>query len=237
MNLKEIKVSKDGTHHSLHGKPIYGKRFQAVLKFHQPGLAPVTDESGAYHITTKGQPAYETRFIKTFGFYFDKAAVITSTGWGHINIKGELIYEVKYAWVGNYQENVCTVRDQKGNYFHIDDAGERFYQENMFYAGDFKDDISAIRMKNGFCTHIYKDGSFVHNKKFIDLDVYHKRFAKARDDKGWFHIDLNGNQLYNQRFLSIEPFYNGFAFVETLDGIRQVIDEKGEKVHVILETV
>jgi len=235
MNIKEIKISKDGTHHIFNGEPIYEKRFQTVLKFHQPGFAPVNDESGAYHISMKGQPAYENRFIKTFGFYFDKAAVITNTGWGHVNTKGELIYEEKYAWVGNYQENVCTIRDQNGNYFHINDVGERIYNENMLYAGDFKDDIAVIRKKTGLCTHVYINGDYIHNQYFLDLDIYHKKLARARDDEGWFHIDLNGHKMYNQRFQIVEPFYNGFAFVETIDGIKQIINEKGEKVHSILE--
>ena len=237
MNLRDIKISKDGTHHILNGEPIYEKRFQTILKFHQPGLAPVIDEAGAYHITMNGLPAYKDRFIKTFGYYFDKAAVIANTGWGHINIKGELVYEANYAWVGNYQENVCTVRDQRGKYYHIDDIGERLYQEDMLYVGDFNEDIAAIRKKNGLCTHIYKDGSFVHNQYFLDLDVYHKGFARARDNRGWFHVDLMGNQIYNKRFRSIEPFYNGFAFVEDYKKIRKIINETGEIVHVILDKI
>jgi hypothetical protein len=35
---------------SFDGKQIFGRQFIEVLKFHSPGLAPVQDESGSYHI-------------------------------------------------------------------------------------------------------------------------------------------------------------------------------------------
>ena len=37
-------------------------RFLEVLKFHAPGLAPVRDAFGAYHVTPDGHPAYESRY-------------------------------------------------------------------------------------------------------------------------------------------------------------------------------
>ena len=234
MNIEEIKVSDDNTHHLLNNKPLYKKRFTHVLKFHQPGLAPVIDNSSAYHIKVNGEPAYSKRFIRTFGFYFDKAAVITEDGWSHIDARGELIYTEKYQWVGNYQNNICMVRNKDGHYFHIDHHGNRLYNEDMLYAGDFRDDIAVIRKQNGLCTHIYSNGKLIHNKYFIDLDVYHKGFARARDKKGWFHINLDSKPCYKHRFMMIEPFYNGFALVEDFEFNKLIINEKGEVIHKIV---
>jgi len=62
----------------------------------------------------------------------------------------------------------------------------------------------------------------------LDLGVYHKNFATARDKRGWFHIDMQGEELYPQRYLMIEPFYNGFALVTDSDGKKIVINEQGE---------
>ena len=62
--------------------------------------------------------------------------------------------------------------------------------------------------------------------EFIDLGVFHKNFATAKDKDGWFHIDKNGKELYSKRFLSIEPFYNGFALVDTTSG-KAIIDQQG----------
>ena len=62
-------ISEDASHHVYRGRPAYRSRFHEVLKFHEPGLAPVRDASGAYHITHDGRPAYEPRHMRTFGFY------------------------------------------------------------------------------------------------------------------------------------------------------------------------
>ena len=64
----------------------------------------------------------------------------------------------------------------------------------------------------------------------MDLGVFHKNFAVAKDTDGWFHIDTDGNELYKERYLMIEPFYNGFALVTKFDGNKQIISEKGETI-------
>ncbi len=235
MNLRKIIVSNDNTHHLFNEKPLYAKKFKRVFKFHPPGLAPVLDESGAYHIELDGNEAYKERFIKTFGYYFDKAAIITKEGWGHIDIKGNLVYEPIYDWVGNYQDEVCTVRDKKGSYFHIKDNGDRVYSANMLYAGDFRNEIAVVRKNNGLCTHIYKDGTSVHGKYFIDLDVFHKGFARAKNKEGWFHINEEGKEIYQEKYKCNEPFYNGYALVENMLGNRLIIDEGGNYVHTVIE--
>ena len=83
------------------------KRFQNVLKYHEPGFAPVLDEEGAYHIDLSGIASYQHRFIRTFGFYQNRAAVETSEGWGHILPNGDFLYPEKYEWCGNFQEGFC----------------------------------------------------------------------------------------------------------------------------------
>lgn len=81
---KAFTCAPEGTHHVLHGRPVYLKRFDEVLKFHSPGLAAVRDRSGAYHIDPGGQAVYAQRHLRTFGFYQERAAVRTSSGWMHI---------------------------------------------------------------------------------------------------------------------------------------------------------
>ena len=53
-------------------------------------------------------------------------------------------------------------------------------------------------------------------------------FATAKDEKGWFHIDIHGKALYSKRYLIVEPFYNGFALVTDFENNKQIINEKGE---------
>jgi len=227
MNWKDIQVSEDSTHFFFDGIPIFDKTFIEVLKFHSPGLAPVIDNSGAYHIDISGNELYSNRYSRTFGFYCNRASVNDNNRWFHINEKGDKIYSVSYLWTGNYQENICTVRNTDNQYFHIDLNGNRIYEQSYVYAGDYKDGIACVKSQDGLYRHIDNKGKFINDKSFIDLGIFHKNFATAKDKKGWFHIDKQGNELYNIRFLTIEPFYNGFALVTTFENKKIIIDEKG----------
>ncbi|MGM0582796.1 MAG: WG repeat-containing protein [Bacteroidota bacterium] len=230
MNFKDIKVSECGTFFLYKGQRIFNKFFKEVLKFHSEGLAPVCDDTGWYHIDVNGTPLYKERYDRVFGYYYSKAAVIFDGLWFHVDIKGEKCYNEVYAWVGNYQENVCTVRNLDDQYFHIDANGEKLYLDTYRYAGDFKDGFAVVKLKNGKCKHINKSGDDLNGKLFFNLGVFHKSFATAKDKKGWFHIDKKGNPLYDERYLMVESFYNGFSLVETFDNEQLVIDESGEVV-------
>jgi len=229
MNWQNIKVSNDNTHFLFDGKHIFGKEFIEVLKFHSPGLAPVKNESGSFHIDSFGIQLYAVRFTRTFGFYCNRATVVQDNIWFHLTDKGERAYSISFSWTGNFQENLCTVRDNNNNYFHIDLYGNRIYSDNFIYCGDFKDGIACVKQGNGFYKHINNVGQFLNDKEFSDLGIYHKNFATAKDKNGWHHIDKNGNEIYSKRFLNVEPFYNGFALVTTIDNQKIVIDEWGKQ--------
>lgn len=224
-NLADIVVSECETHHIRQGKQFYQKIFDKVLKYHQPGLAPVVDSTGAYHIDLAGNPAYHTRYKKTFGYYHDVAAVESEDGWFHIDTAGNPVYKVRYRWCGNFQGGVCVVEGEKG-FFHINTAGDRLYQQSFVYVGDFRDGIAVVQTSQGY-RHIRQDGTFLHEHIFIDLDVFHKSYARAKDDRGWYHIDFLGKPIYQKRYAMVEPFYNGVARVEGFGGELLRIDESG----------
>lgn len=230
MNWQDIKASADGTHFLFKGNQIFGKRFIEVLKFHSPGLAPVKDESGSYHIDISGKQLYNYRFSRTFGFYCNRAAVVQVDHWYHITDTGNGAYKQTFSWTGNYQENLCPVRDFANNYFHIDLDGNRIYSGSFVYCGDFKDGYACVKTPNGLYLHIDTKGNFLNDKVFLDLGVFHKNFATALDKDGWFHIDKSGNEIYSQRFLAVEPFYNGCALVTQFDNNKIIIDEYGQKI-------
>ena len=106
---RDYRISADGSHHVYQESPAYSPRFHEVLKFHAPGLAPVCDASGAYHITPDGQPAYGQRHLRTFGCYEGRAAVHSQCGWFHVLPNGMPLYPKRYAWCGNFQEGRCPV--------------------------------------------------------------------------------------------------------------------------------
>lgn len=224
------KVSQDESCHVINQVPIYKMRYEQVLKFHAPGLAPAKDGSGAFHIDENGSSVYPQRYLRTFGFYEGLAAVHSSEGWLHIFPDGQEAYPERFAWCGNFQEGFSSVRDAKGNYFHINLQGKRSYNQVFCYVGDFREEMAVVQNHKGMHTHITPEGCLVHGKWFIDLDVYHKGFARAKDEKGWFHIDKKGNSIYSERYKNIEPFYNGMARVETEGGALCLIEESGERV-------
>ena len=129
MNWKNIKTAVDNTYFIYDDKPVFNKKFTEVLKFHSPGLAPVLDSSGAYHIDGEGLELYQKRYQRTFGFYCNRAAVIENNRWYHINEMGEKVYTTSYLWTGNYQEDICTVRNDNNQYYHIDLNGNPIYKE------------------------------------------------------------------------------------------------------------
>lgn len=228
MIWQKLRVAATCTHHvDDFDRPAYAARFDDVLKFHAPGLAPVTKSGAAWHIHEDGSPAYDTRFLRTFGYYEGLAAVESAEGWLHIDAEGRAAYDARHAWCGNFQGGICTVRDVDGLYRHIRLNGEPRYYERWRYAGDFRDGVAVVQRDDGQSTHIDGSGGRCHGQWFLDLDVFHKGFARARDDLGWMHVDRRGQPVYARRFAAVEPFYNGQARVERSDGGLEVIDERG----------
>ena len=230
MSWQASVVAPCRTHHLIAGRPAYSARFDEVLAFHEPGLAPVLREGHAWHVTLDGSPAYRRDFIRTFGFYESAATVVAADGWSHILPDGDDAYPRRFAWCGNFQERRCAVRELDGAYRHILTTGQAAYSATWGYAGDYRDGQAVVQALDGRSTHVDLGGRFTHRCWFIDLDVFHKGFARARDDDGWMHVGRDGTPAYKQRFAAVEPFYNGQARVERFDGGLEIIDQAGNLV-------
>lgn len=222
------KVSPCGTHHvNSDGRAAYQRHFDRVLPFHAPGLAPVKLTHTAWHILPDGTDAYKARFDETFGFYCGVAAVVSDGLWFHIDSEGNPLYESRYAFVGNFQNDACVVCDFEGSYYHIDLSGKPLYSSKWSYCGDFREGTAVVQGRDGLSSHIDFSGKLIHGQWFMDLDVFHKGYARARSNDGWHHISMAGKPLYPARYANVEPFYNGCSRVETGDGALKVINEKG----------
>jgi hypothetical protein len=230
VSWRELLASPDGTHHVRDGRPAYDARFDEVLKFHAPGLAPVSRGGEAWHIDPRGEAVYPRRFRRAFGFYEDRAAVEGEDGWHHIVPSGEDAYGRRFAWCGNFQGGRSTVRAADGLYHHLRPDGSPCYPKRWRYAGDYRDGVAVVQGDDGRSTHIDAAGALLHGQWFTDLDVFHKGHARARDRDGWFHVDARGQALYRHRFAMIEAFYNGQALVERHDGSKLVIGHDGEAI-------
>jgi|JI10StandDraft_1071094.scaffolds.fasta_scaffold00495_4 broad specificity phosphatase PhoE len=230
MAWRGLRVSAERTHHVRAGAPAYVSRFREVLSFHEPGLAAAVADDGAMHIDVRGLPAYAVRFDRTFGFYEGWAAVQVRDDWFHVRPDGRPQSALRFAWCGNYQGGRCVVRTRDGRYFHLGSDGTPAYHHRWRYAGDYRDGAAVVQGEDGRHTHIDDAGSILHGRWFVDLDVFHKGFARARDEAGWTHVGPDGLPRYERRFAGVEPFYNGQARVERFDGGLEVIDERGEAI-------
>ena len=229
-------VSDDGTHHVVDCSPLYESRFSLVREYHEPGIAPAHDRTGAFHIDAKGSPVYQGRFREAWGFYDGFAAVEEAgRGWLHIHLDGSPVYAERYGWCGNFQEGRCAVRGADGLYAHIDTHGRHAGAGGHLYAGDYRERAAVVRYaEDGLCGHVDWDGRPLHARRFIDLDVFHKGRARARDTRGWFHVLRDGRDAYAERFANVEAFYNGTAYAETLSGDRVLVTTNGTVARVIL---
>lgn len=240
-SILKTNVSLCGSHHvTAQEKKLYDRNFDHVLPFHAVSaneqLAPVTVNGKAWHILQSGEPAYNERYDTTFGFYCERSAVINDGQWFHISSNGKPVYEEKYSFTGNFQQDICVVCDNSNNYFHIDKQGTPLYSEKWNYCGDFREGSSVVQSNQGLSTHISKNGDLLHNQWFLDLDVFHKGCARARDNTGWYHINKNGTGLYATRYANIEPYYNGCSRVEDFTGALLIIDERGNTLRIIRES-
>lgn len=227
MKLEEIQINETGTAFYYNGEKLFDSCFLEVLKFHYPGLAPVKDDSGWYHINLQGEPLYIERFERAFGFYFNRAAVVVDGSSFHIDKTGKRTYRESYPWAGNFQQGLCVVRNENQEYFHIDPDGAPVYEHRYNYAGDFFSNVCCVKNHLGW-KHIKMDGSDLNGNYYEDLGIFHKGYAIAKDKNGWFHINSAGKGIYSERYEMIEPFYNGQSLV-VFQGNKMIIDESGRK--------
>lgn len=233
------RVALDGTHHvnAATGQPLYARRFDWVLPYHEPGLAPVGLSGRAWHVRPDGSDAYAARFMRTFGFYEHFAAVATApTEWYHVHPSGERAYTASFAWVGNFQGGVdrCAARLADGRYVHVDARGAVRTRGPHVYAGDFREGLAVVRSAHdGLCRHVDPDGALppeARGRGWRELGVFHKGYACARDARGWFFLSRAGgweDACRGARYAALEPFYNGQAAATRLDGSRCVLAEGG----------
>ena len=193
---------------------IYGNEFRRRVK----------------SIGTVGEPAYARRFRRTFGYYEGLATVEDDSGFHHIDARGVDVSADRHAWCGNYQGGLCAVRDPAGQYFHLLQNGEPAYAGGWRYDSDFREQAAVVQDDAGLHLHIDAKGRPLGTGRFVNLDVFHKGFARARNRDGWFHLRRDGAHAYARRFAAVEPFYNGQARCEQHDGVLVVIDEAGREV-------
>ena len=229
------KVAAAGTHHietrSGRGEALYEPRFESVLPFHSPGLAPVrlAISGGWRFIDVAGRPVSRI-YSRAFGFYDSRAAVVIDGDWHHVNTNCERAYPASWAWCGNMQSgrSVVRLRDTLWpRYCHINRCGQPLPRTGHYaYAGDFREGFAVVRdAETGLCDFV-DEGGARKGWAFLELHVFHKGFARAMDSEGWFFVNRNGTDtLKGRRFADLEPFYNGVSLAKRMDGSRVLLSD------------
>lgn len=221
-----INISLDESHHIKNGKPLYSTRYKKVMSFHN-GIAPVETNTNSFFINLENQRLFDRTFVIAYGFYNELASIKDKSGFFHIDTSGKDLYKERYKWTGNFNEYKCVVRDFENNYYHINNCGKKIYDQNYTYVGDFKYGIAVVMNKSGKSTHITEDGDLLHAVFFDELNIFHKGYAIAKDEDGFFHINKNGKGLYCQRYKKLEDFYNGSALATTFENEKIILYEDG----------
>lgn len=223
--------------------PPAKEKFDEVLSFHD-GIAAVRERNGggAYHIDKSGTPVYRgIRYQRTFGFYAQRAAVLDfENNFFHIDLTGRPVYDDRYSWCGNFhgvpEEGVfrSPVRDSDNHYYYVDQHGEKTLGP-FAYAGDPNSaGHSVVQDSRGNPTIIdiygrdWCTGTSMKDQKLIEACVPHKGIAQVRDEGGWFYMNQAGQEVGSgERYLLTEPHYNGQARVRFKNGQWGVVDEGG----------
>jgi broad specificity phosphatase PhoE len=151
MNFDDLIISPDATHHLYCGTPIYKHRFHKVGSFHFPGLAAVSDDSGAYHVTLLGEPAYTERYTWTGSFSESVAPVQTPNGrYLFIDEKGKPITIETYLYATEFSEGAAVVYHETLGATHITTAGELLYGCWYYDARPFTGGKAYVRDDDGW---------------------------------------------------------------------------------------
>lgn len=92
-----------------------------------------------------------------------------------------------------------------------------------------------MRATTGLCYHVDTSGKKIYDARgivvkallvliypalgFLDLDVFHKGYARAKDNNGWFHIDTSGRDISNGSLFSLclIPLYRSLSLPQLLN--------------------
>ena len=109
-------------------------------------------------------------------------------------------------------------------------TGRAAYAARWRYAGDFREGSRWCSATTGSHTHVDPCGSPVHRRWFLDLDVFHKGFARARDEAGWIARRPRGRPSTRGASRWSSRSTTARRACEDLGGRRVVIAPSGEVV-------
>lgn len=131
--------------------------------------------------------------------------------------KAGTIRGVRYSWVGETAEGLTPVRDAKGLFGYLRGDGHPIAVQRYPVALPFRDgNAPALLPGRGWCC-LNDRGEYSYMRTLLSLSGYSEGIAAARDEGGWLHVDVEGDELRRGRLLYAGDFHDGEALVLTPD--------------------
>ncbi len=177
-------------------------------------------------------------------FHENKAWIQTHDGFWLVNNKTNGIFTLppEYTMVFPFKDGAAlfTKIENDKKFVGLIDADE--YEHCKFEIGEPSMDLMGtvepdnrgyyLVKINQYREYIYfnKAGevlqdNYISAEKFSD-----EGFAKVQNDKGYFFIDTQGNNIFGEHYKAAGNFSDGLAWVEDFDGGYYVINAKGHKI-------
>ena len=182
---------------------------------------------GTHHLTSAGQPMYETRFAEVLKFHPPGfAPVCDDSGAYHITPDGRQAYQTRYQRTFGFYGGRAAVHSSNG-WFHILPNGAPLYQKCYLWCGNFQEALCAVRDRGNRYFHIADDGTPAYQERYRYAGDFKDGFAVVqRDDGKHSHVDPQGRLLHSTWFLDLDVFHKNHARARDSKGWHH-IDKSG----------
>ncbi|WP_293302489.1 WG repeat-containing protein [Pedobacter sp. UBA4863] len=176
----EYNLEKKYSYINEKGDFIFYPKYDKVEPFSDGfGLAtlPRSIKGGVEFINKNGVNEFEGVFNKARSFKNGFAAIQVGNKWGLINIKGDVVGEIKYDEVGDFINGFAAVATDKDGWGFIDTSGREVIIPQFKVAGDFSEGLALVATGN-----------------------YRDTFYKYINEKGQIKFELKDNMIpYRKR--------------------------------------
>ena len=226
------------------GKLVLKAEFAGGSRFSE-GLAAVqlrkADRVG--YIDETGTLVIPSQFDLADPFSEGYAAVMKNRKWGYIDRTGQIVIPIAFDAAELFSGGVAAVaKIQTTNvttFFYINRNGEPLLDKQYLFdtALPFGEGLAPVRSLGQYFRYIDQSGKTVINdpsRPFLSAGVFRDGLAPvnlhATDGMRWGYIGKDGKLGVTARFAAAQPFTEGLAAVQMLDGKWGYINTKGSMV-------
>ncbi len=172
-------------------------------------------------------------FAGIFGNDENQKVFSSNNPYGFINKKGELVIENKFAYVGDFHEDLAFAKLYGDTLFgFINKTGVFVIKPQYEGAGDFSEGLAAVSI-NGKWGFIDKNNKIVIKPEYDYADDFKNGYVAVKLGEKCGFINRDGELLTKTKYDRVGSFSNGLAAVAKKDGYKFLwafINEMGEEI-------